>query len=55
MSDAADDIGPARAAVRLEWVPLALAVAALFLVLAAPFVNELVAIGSLAPTGVMLP
>ncbi len=55
MADTADDVGPARAAVRLEWAPLVLAVAALFLVLAAPLVNDLVAISSLVPPGVMLP
>lgn len=55
VSDAEDDIGPARAPVRLEWMPLALAVAALFFVLAAPLVSDLVAVSTLGAPAVMLP
>lgn len=53
LSDTPAEVHPSHAPVRLEWLPLALAVAALFFVFAAPYVDELVGVSSLlAQTGV---
>lgn len=55
LSGPADAPAPADAAVRLEWLPLGLALAALFFVFAAPLVNQLAAIGPLLASGAVTP
>lgn len=47
LSDTPSEVRPAHAPVRLEWLPLALAVAALFFVFAAPLVDSLADISTI--------
>ncbi|MDY0340120.1 MAG: proton-conducting transporter membrane subunit [Coriobacteriia bacterium] len=47
LSDTPTEVRPTHAPVRLEWLPLALAVAALFFVFAAPFVDSLAGISTI--------